>query len=183
MRSTLLALALILAFAAPSQAASYSQPDLLSLGLGYMDFDKSQPNKQSADIRAEYRWGMSLLPKISPWFKSWDPYIQLHPYVAGEVTSLGATYGLGGLAFDAYLGRHIVFTWSEGVGLFYRGAMAPLGSFVEFRSQVELGWRFKNEMRVTAQVSHISNAGLTKRNPGAEIAGVYFHIPIGGRSR
>lgn len=178
-----LILALILALAAPAQAASNAQPNLLSFGIGYMDFDKSESHKQSADIRTEYRWGLSLLPKISTWFTGWDRYIQLHPYVAGEVTSLGALYGLGGLAFDGYIGRHIIFTWSEGVGFFYPGNMAPLGSFVEFRSQVELGWRFQNEMRLTGQLSHISNAGITRRNPGAEIAGVYLHIPVGGRSR
>ncbi|MER2520173.1 MAG: acyloxyacyl hydrolase [Bdellovibrionales bacterium] len=171
--------ALLIASATPAQAASNAQPNLLSFGLGYMNFNKSESHKQSADFRAEYRWGVSLLPKMSTWFSGWDRYVQLHPFVAGEVTSLGALYGLGGLAFDGYIGRHIIVTWSEGVGLFYRGNMAPLGSFVEFRSQIELGWRFKNEMRVTAQVSHISNAGLTRRNPGAEIAGVYFHVPIG----
>lgn len=184
MRTLLFIMAMLaFSFAAPAQAASSMQPDLLSFGLGYMDFDKSESHKQSADFRAEYRWGMSLLPKVSTWFNSWDKYVQLHPYVGGEVTSLGALYGLGGLAFDGYIGRHVIFTWSEGVGFFYPGNMAPMGSFVEFRSQAELGWRFHNEMRITAQISHISNAGITRRNPGAEIAGVYFHIPVGGYSR
>ncbi len=183
-RPALVVLALFLAIAVPAQVraaetgGAYRQPDVVSFGVGYMDFDKTESHKQSADFRGEYRWGLSLLPKISPWFNSWDPYVQFHPFVGVETTTLGALYGLGGWAMDAYLGRHIVFTWSEGVGFFYPGDMAPLGSFVEFRSQAELGWRFDNNMRLTGQLSHISNAGITKRNPGAEIAGVYLHVPV-----
>jgi hypothetical protein len=86
-------------------------------------------------------------------------------------------YGLGGLALDGYIGRHVIFTWSEGVGVFYPGDMWPLGSAVEFRSMAELGWRFDNEMRFTGEISHISNAGLTSHNPGAEMVGAYLHVP------
>jgi hypothetical protein len=159
-----------------STSTSTQQPDLVSFGLGYMDFDKSESHKQSADFRLEYRWGMSLLPMISQSLNV-DRYVQVHPFAGVETTSLGALYGLGGFALDAYLCRHVVFTWSEGVGLFSPGAMKPLGSVVEFRSSGELGWRFDNDMRATIALSHISNAGITKRNPGAEIAGVYLHVP------
>jgi len=174
----LLVLALGLVSFTPARAeAPVKQPDLISFEGGYFDFDKSEKNKQSGDIRAEYRWGLSMLPLISPYFNSWDKYVQFHHYAGLEVTTLGALYGSGGWAMDGYIGRHGIFTWSEGVGLYNAGDMTTLGSVVEFRSQAELGYRFDNEMRLTGQISHISNAGLTKRNPGAEIVGVYFHVP------
>ena len=154
------------------------ESDLVSLGAGYFDFTKdTQSHLQSADFRLEYRWGISLLPLISSYFKSWDNYVQFHPFVGAEFNSWGSAYGLGGFAMDAYITRNIIFTWSEGVGFFEPGDMRSLGSFIEFRSQAELGYRFDNDMRVSAQISHISNAGITKRNPGAEIAGLYVHIP------
>jgi lipid A 3-O-deacylase len=179
LRSFVAALALLLLTTLSAHAtAPVNQPDLLSFGGGYMDFDKSEGHKQSGDFRVEYRWGLSMLPLVSSYFKSWDPYVQFHPFAGVETTTLGAVYGLGGWAMDGYIGRHGIFTWSEGVGLFDHGDMARLGSFVEFRSQAELGYRFDNEMRLTAEISHISNAGLTKRNPGAEIVGFYFHVPV-----
>lgn len=159
--------------------APVKQTDLISFGGGYFDFDKDEKHKQSGDFRVEYRWGLSMLPLISPYFNSWDKYVQFHPYAGLEVTTLGALYANGGWAMDGYIGRHGIFTWSEGVGLYNAGDMTTLGSVVEFRSQAELGWRFDNEMRLTGEISHISNAGMTKRNPGAEIAGVYLHVPMG----
>lgn len=188
--SALLVLVLGLLAFTPAQAKTpiASQPatsngapvesDLVSLGLGYFDFDKDQEShRQSADFRLEYRWGLSLLPLISPYFKSWDHYVQFHPFVGAEFNSWGSAYGLGGFAMDAYITHNIIFTWSEGVGFFEPGNLRPLGSFIEFRSQAELGYRFDNNVRVSAQLSHISNAGITKRNPGAEIAGLYVHLP------
>lgn len=95
----LLVLALgLLSVSAARAEAPVKQADLISFGGGYMDFDKSEPRKQSADMRLEYRWGLSLLPLISPYFNSWDQYVQFHPYAGVEVTSRGAFYGSGGCA-------------------------------------------------------------------------------------
>jgi len=155
----------------------FRQPDLVSFGIAYDDFDKSEARRQSGDFRAEYRWGMSLLPMVSPYFKSWDDYVQFHPFAGGELGTLGQIYGLGGFAMDAYIGRHVIFTWSEGAGLYYGGDSVRLGSVLEFRSMAEIGWRFDNEMRLTFEVSHVSNAKITTFNPGNEYAGIYFHVP------
>ena len=42
----------------------------------------------------------------------------------------------------------------------------------------EIGYRFDNDMRITAEFSHISDANLTRVNPGAEIVGMYVHVPV-----
>ncbi|MDP9127666.1 MAG: acyloxyacyl hydrolase [Pseudomonadota bacterium] len=178
-RSSLLALFFCFFCAsAVSAAEPIKQPDLVSFGINYMNFDKSQGNRKAADFRGEYRWGLSMLPLISPYFNRWDPYVQFHPYAGLEVTTLQQVYGSGGWAMDVYATKHLVFTWSEGVGLYWPGTAVRLGSFIEFRSMAELGWRFDNDVRLTAEVSHISNAKITRFNPGAEIAGVYLHIPV-----
>jgi hypothetical protein len=164
--------------AAPSYASTV-QPDLISFGVGYMDFDKSEIHKKSADFRAEYRWGLSLLDLITPYFRTWDPYIQFHPYAGVETTSRGALYGSGGWSMDGYIYRHYIVTWTEGVGFYEPGDMKSLNSFIQFRSMLEAGYRFDNEMRLTAEISHISDAGISKHNPGAEIVGAYLHVPVG----
>ena len=153
------------------------QPNLVAFGLGYYDFDKDAHNKRSADMRMEYRWGTSLLPMLSSYFKSWDSSVQFHPFAGFETISRGSLYGLGGFDMDWFISRHWLFNWSEGAGIYYRGNGPRMGSFLQFRSQAELGWRFDNAMRLTAQFSHISDAKITRWNPGAEILGVYLQVP------
>lgn len=153
------------------------QPDLVSFGVSYVDFDKddnNDPRTKSVDFRLEYRWGYSLLSAQNSWLN-----FGIHPLAGVEASTRAQLYGLGGFGFDFLFWKHLVFTQSEAAGLFDSGDARRLGSFIEFRSQAELGWRFDNDMRVTAQLSHISNAGLTRQNPGEEIAGVYLHVPTG----
>jgi hypothetical protein len=171
-------LALALCASLPTRAAPSGQPDLISLGGGYLDFDKSEPNKRSADFRLEYRFGLSLLPLLSSSFAGGDQALQFHPFLGYETTSRAMQYGLSGFAMDWNFLRHGVFTWSEGVGYLDSGNMTTMGGTLQFRSQAEIGYRFDNNLRVTAEFSHISDAKLTRINPGAEILGVYVHVPV-----
>jgi len=47
------------------------------------------------------------------------------------------------------------------------------------RSQLELGWKFDNDMRLSAYISHLSNVDTGDRNPGAEVLGGYLRVPVG----
>ncbi len=93
------------------------------------------------------------------------------------MTSRAQTYGFGGFVFDIMPHKNIVISPNVVVGLYHPGYGKRLGSFVEFRSTFEAGWRFNNNVRLTAFLSHISNAGITKYNPGGNSAGAYLHIP------
>ena len=77
---------------ATAQQVNLRTPDLLSIGGGYLGVIKFAPNVAGADLRGEYRWGVSLLPLISSYFNVIDPYIQIHPALGLEVTSRGAVY-------------------------------------------------------------------------------------------
>ena len=148
-------------------------PDLLSFGAGSVDFDKDNPRSKSAEFRLEYRTGFSLWSAQNNWLD-----FGIHPLVGGQVSTRGQLYGFGGFGFDIVLYRHYVITESEAVGLFDGGTARPLGSIIEFRSQLEAGYRFDNNIRLTAEISHLSNAGITKQNPGEEIIGGYVHVPL-----
>jgi len=153
-------------------------PDLLYLGGGFYDFDKHGPHTQAADFRMEYRDGISLLPLLADSFNSVEPFMQVHPTLGIEATARGAFFGGGGLALDIPFCHYGILTWNEDVGGFVSGNERPIGSIVEFRSQLELGARFDNGMRLTSYVSHISNAHIVARNPGSEIIGGYLAIPL-----
>jgi hypothetical protein len=160
----------------PARAADY--PDLVSVGGGVYDFDKERDEK-SGDYRLEYRWGISLLPQISDAFDGVDAFFQIHPALGFEGDTKGASYGNGGLNLDIPFLHYGIFTWGETLGAFGQGNnVRTLGSIFQFRSQVELGFHFDNDMRVTGFISHISNACILHDDPGAEIAGVYVHVPL-----
>lgn len=183
---TLFALLSIFA-GAPALAANYSNinagansnvlaaPATIALGVGYYDFNKRNVAQQDAvDFRLEYRAAYDML-QLANARNSW---IEIRPFGGVETTSDGALYGLGGFVFDIPLSKHIILSPNVGTGLYYRGDGKRLGSFVEFRSTFEAGYRFDNDMRLTGQVGHISNAGLTGFNHGVEIAGAYLHFPV-----
>jgi lipid A 3-O-deacylase len=172
------ALAAAIFHTAPAWAAD---PALLSFGVGKYDQDWIDPGvgfldlsddqtDEAIDFRLEYRFGTSLLPII-------EPYVKLKPFVGLEATSDAAVYGLGGILFDIALGP-VMVTPSIGVGLYHDGDGKDLGSAIEFRTQLEIGYRFENDMRVSVAYSHISNAGIGSTNPGANLLGLYFHTPV-----
>jgi lipid A 3-O-deacylase len=164
----------------PFSARAEKTPDTLSIGGGGYDFSKEDDARKSFDYRLEYRWGISLLPKLSRSFDSVEPFFQVHPALGIEGNSKGAVYGNGGFNLDIPFLSHGIFTWGEAIGAFARGNNPrSLGAVLEFRSQFELGWQFNDATRITAFISHISNAGVVKDDPGAEIVGLYVHLPLG----
>jgi len=138
-------------------------------GLAFLKVSSNDKHMTTADFRAEYRFGTSLVSAI-------EPYAKLKPWVGAEVTGQGGLYGVGGILVDVPLGS-FMFTPSFGTGLYSPGAGKVLGSVVEFRSQIELGYEFENQSRFSAAYSHISNANITQTNPGTNMISVYYHLP------
>ncbi len=150
-------------YSSAALAQSAAEPDLISFGVGWFDILDDQG---AVDVRIEYRPAVTYFNFIKPW--------------AGiEVTSDGGLYGAVGVLADLNLTSNIVLTPSLGAGLFSDGNGRDLGHTVEFRSQLELGYRFENGARAGIAFSHISNANLGVHNSGAEVATVYYHLPVG----
>lgn len=167
----------LLSLAAPAQAAEkpvLNEPATIGFGVGYYDVFENSPRKEAVDFRLEYRSAFDMLGLA----KAHNSVIAIRPMGGVEFTTDGAMYGFGGFVFDIPLGRHFVLSPNETVGFYNNGDGKYLGSFIEFRSTVELGFKFDNGMRLTGALGHISNAGLTSRNHGVEIATVYFHTPV-----
>ena len=143
--------------------AMADDPSFVSGGIGWYDFDD---DKDAADFRLEYRHGDKLLDIVKPW--------------AGvSINSDGGAFTGIGILMDIYFGNRIVVTPSFGPGLYHRGGSKDLGHILEFRSQIEAGWRFDDRSRVSLALSHLSNAGIGDINPGTEIITLYYHHPVG----
>ncbi len=118
----------------------------------------------AADFRLEYRHGEGIY-FVKPW--------------AGiEATSDGGLWGGGGLYIDIPLFEHLVLTGIAGVGGYSDGGGKDLGETVEFRSEAELSYLFDNGMRLGAGFSHMSNANLSDINPGVNVVGLVWVVPL-----
>ena len=127
--------------------------------------DTHKPYSETdAELRGEYHFG--------------DVWWIISPFVGLSGTSQGGFYGYFGFGFDIDLGPHLVLTPNGAAGYWARGDGLNLGSWWEFRTGAELDWRFANETRLGIAFHHMSNAGLTKTNPGEESATLVYTVPL-----
>ena len=137
-------------------------PDFLEVQGGSFDINRAH----TAAFGLEYRSDYKLLSILKP-------------MVGGMTTTRGAVYGYAGFAVDLHLGEHFVLTGSEAIGAYGRGNDANLGVAVpEFRSAIEAAYRFDDGSRLGVLFHHISNAGVSSRNPGAETLMLTYAYPV-----
>lgn len=137
-------------------------PSFLAFSAGYHDlFD----DHDAFEGRVEYRFGQ----------KFWI----FKPVVGVLATNDQAVMGYAGVLVDLYLGRRWVLTPSFTPGLYHDGDGKDLGGTVEFKSGLELSYRFDNRSRLGIGISHISNASIYDSNPGTETVFVTYAMPLG----
>ena len=163
------ALAALLLAAGPAAAQVTFGGDgpRLALGAGAFDITPSSSHpdsKTAAEFRGEYHFG--------------DVFWGISPFVGTMGTSDGAFYGYGGFGIDINFTPNIVLTPNAAAGYFARGSGTNLGSWWEFRTGAELAWRFADQSRIGVAVTHTSNAGLTKVNPGEQSVVLIYSIPL-----
>jgi len=151
----------LMAFSPP--AAKADDPAYLTLGAGWFDFNRKKD--QGGEFRLEYRSN----------YKLWE----LKPFATLAVASNGMTFMGAGVLMDIYFGRRWVVTPSF-APTWWRGKTSKLdmGHAIEFRSQLELAYRFDDRTRLGLSVSHYSNASLGDTNPGTETIMLNYSIPF-----
>jgi len=146
---------------------SPADPPRIALGGGVFDIDPNykKPGSGVTGLAlSEYRFGDLL------WIVA--------PFIGVMGTGKGAFYGYGGIGLDINFAGKWVITPALAVGYFSHGAGVDLGSHFEFRGGAEIDYRFDNLIRLGVGFYHMSNAGITKQNPGAELATVVLTVPL-----
>ncbi len=138
-------------------------PPFFALGAGFYDIND---NEEAAEFRAEYRAAGKL------WI--------FKPFGGLMTTTDAAVYGYGGFLVDVYFGNRVVLTPSLAAGAYSDGNGKDLGHTIEFRSALELSYRFDDRSRLGLMFYHLSNASLDDNNPGTEILSLTYAIPLSG---
>jgi len=155
------ALALI-AYCVQGGAARAEDPDFLGFTLGY--FDVNHQRNDALEARIEYR--------------SDKRFWLFKPFGGIMFNNDAALHGYAGVLIDIYFGRRIVLTPSFAPGIYLHGGSKDLGYPLEFRSQIEIAYRFDDFSRLALSFNHISNASLGDHNPGVESLAVSYIIPF-----
>jgi lipid A 3-O-deacylase len=143
------------------QPARAEEPDFIAFSAGVFDLGKDQ---KAAEGRLEYRSDIRL------WvFK---------PFIGVMGTSDGGAYGYAGVLVDIFFGRRMVTSLSFAPGAYAKGDGKDLGHELEFRSQLEVAYRFSDRSRLGVALSHISNASIGDKNPGAESLMLTYALPV-----
>ena len=152
----------------PIQSASADDPDFLTVGAGWFDFNRQKDD--GAEFRLDYRSD----------YKLWI----FKPFLTVAGVSNGMSFVGGGVLIDVYFGNRVVVTPSF-APTWWRGKTdeLDLGHGLEFRSQIEFAYRFDDRSRIGLAVSHSSNASLGDTNPGTETLMLNYSFPLGGVSR
>lgn len=79
---------------------------------------------------------------------------------------------------DFRLSTSWLLTPGFGIGSFDGRRDLRLGHTIEFRSGVELAYRFSGAERIGVAVYHVSNGGISESNPGTEAVVLSLSIPV-----
>lgn len=128
------------------------------------DFGVRRKAGEIFEFRAEYRWD--------------EKFWKIRPLIGGLVTTKASKFIYVGAAIYHDFGDKITGGLSLAPGYYSRGSGKDLGCSLEFKSQAELWYNFRNNLSTGIAVSHISNAGLSNKNPGQESIVLQISIPF-----
>jgi hypothetical protein len=146
---------------ASAQVLRTDEPDFLVVGAGGFDINDDMT---AAEFDAQFRLNTRL------WI--------FRPQVGLFATTDSAFYAYAGIYSDFHLGDSVVLSPSISVGGFHEGDGKDLGGAIEFRSAIELAYKFENQSRLGLQFGHLSNASIYDSNPGEEFLILNYSIPV-----
>ena len=138
-------------------------PDADAIGLKgwsvYGGIYNTANDDNPTELGVEYRYAGIRIPKL-------PASIALKPAVGVAGTDDGNYWAYGGLRLDLKLGSWVV-TPQFAVALYEDGGGRDLGGVLEFRSGIEVGYKFAAGPRIGLLFYHLSNADFYDFNPGS----------------
>jgi len=148
----------------PLYAAGYrSDVPMLNMTAGQMGIADDVDDPQSFGIEFRMR-------SFSRW--------KLIPAVGYARALNDANFVYSDLRYDYWLNDKWILIPSFGLGTFDDSDEIDLGHKLQFRSGIELAKRFHKDFRIGVALFHLSNAGLSEKNPGTEILVLSLCLPL-----
>jgi hypothetical protein len=144
-------------------------PDLFTVGAGA--FELYRTRYQTAEFDVQYKAHFNCL-------KSPFHFLEFRPLIGVMANMKGSGYVCLGLNFDLLFFEHLLFAPGFAAGYYWQGGGKNLGYPIEFRSSIELAWQFPSWHRLGVEFYHLSNASLSRKNPGEESLILFYDIPI-----
>ncbi|NGX56654.1 MAG: hypothetical protein K1060chlam5_00897 [Candidatus Anoxychlamydiales bacterium] len=141
---------------------SQEKVDLLSFGAGVFNIRKEK--NRTSEYRVEYKFHQNL----------WG----VKPFLGFLITARSSNYTYVGVYIDIYPKKPLFFSLNLAAGYYNKGNGKDLGFPLEFRSGIELTYKFKSLKRIGAHFYHISNASLGDKNSGTECLDFFISFPI-----
>ncbi|NDC44320.1 MAG: acyloxyacyl hydrolase, partial [Proteobacteria bacterium] len=104
-----------------------------------------------------------------------SPIGDFKPVVGFLVTDDNAKYGYAGVRLDYKLANNsVLISPSFTPGVFGKGDGKDLGHNIEFKTQLRAALNLSSTSNIGISYSHISNASLGDKNPGANNYSISF---------
>ena len=113
-------------------------------------------------------------------FRSGHSIGRFRPIAGFLIDGRSDKYFYAGLAYPWLRGERWRLWISFSVGGLRQGEGRIIGGPLEFNTTVRLEHRIGKTLRGGLAFSHISNAGIYKKNPGMEVSTVFLTLPLGG---
>jgi hypothetical protein len=160
------AFAVLALFATPAFAQAHmdpnaGDPEFLSMGAGVFDLNDDW---LSGAFQLEYASDKKL------WV--------FHPIAGVMFNTDGGGDVYAGVGVDLFFGNRWVVTPSFAPSAYWRGSSKNLGQILEFRSSIDVAYRFDDRSRLGLELYHLSNAGLDKHNPGTQVLLMKYSVPF-----
>jgi len=126
-------------------------------------FDVLQKKNPSLETRLELRM---------------ERYWAANPFAGVMTNTDGAINVFAGFFKSFEITSFLILTPSFAPGLYYKHKSKDLHFVLEFRSQIEVAVRLKDDVRVGINFSHVSNGSLGRLNPGVESLAVTYYLPL-----
>jgi lipid A 3-O-deacylase len=140
-----------------------NEPSYLDLGAGAFNVQGHPESETLPEGKVEFRYGQKLF--------------YIGPAIGLLANTKGGVFGYAGFYADFALGP-FVLTPLAAVGGYHRGGSEDLGEVFQFRTGGTLSYQFDNQSRLGVQFAHISNAGLSRQNPGENELLLTYAIPL-----
>jgi hypothetical protein len=90
----------------------------------------------------------------------------ISPITGGFITENSTAYIYTGFEWNIDMGD-LTFTPSFTPGLYHKGDGKDLGHVLEFKSEIQFSYDLSQNSKIGLSYSHVSNASLGDKNPGA----------------